>query len=52
VHLCFGSRRAGQVDNSTDFVHKFFLSAADDAEFEQRYAALRELVAESGWEAV
>lgn len=50
VHLCFGSRRSGPADSSTDYVHKFFLSAADDAEFERRYAALRELVAQRGWE--
>ncbi|GAA3000861.1 ATP-grasp domain-containing protein [Actinokineospora diospyrosa] len=50
VHLCVSSKRSGNVAHSTDYVHKFFLSASDADEFDRKHEALCAIVAERGWD--
>lgn len=50
VHRYFsGGVRPGPAESSTDYVHKFVVSAANAGEFDRRYADLSELVAARGW---
>jgi len=46
-----GSMRPGPAQSSTDYAHKFVVSAADSAEFQRRYADITDLVALRGWTA-
>jgi biotin carboxylase len=50
VHRYFsGGVRPGPAESSTDYVHKFVVSAADAQQFDRSYADLSDVVAQHGW---
>jgi biotin carboxylase len=46
-----GTTHPGPAESSTDYAHKFVVSAANSEEFQRRYDNLSEVVAARGWRA-